>query len=98
MCSSGKKVELRLRVQTIQQGLQPVRRTIQIEGIVGADKEMNFAAQIGRQDAPMSLNPAADVVVFPPLLDNLRIDGPRGAIKHLERAAIRTPGREDPLE
>src|ERR1700677_346298 len=98
MCSSGKEVELRLHMQTIQQGLQPVRRTIQIEGIVGSDKEMDFTAQIRGQGGPMSFYPVSDVVVFAPVLDNLRIDGPGGPIKHLERPAIGTPRREDPLE
>ena len=49
-------------------------RTIQIKGIVGADKEMNLTPQIGRQGGPMGLNPAGDVVVFSPIRDDLWID------------------------
>src|ERR1700679_137720 len=86
---SRDKGNLRLPVQAIQQGLQPESRSIELEGVFGTDDEMNLAIKVGRKGGPIGLYTVSDVVVLSPILDDQRIDAPRGAVKHAMATAVR---------
>ena len=49
------KGELRLSSELVECGLKAVGGAVQIEGVIGADEEMNLTLEIGADGAPISL-------------------------------------------
>ena len=80
--------EARIGAQAFQHRLHLVRGSIQIEGVGGAYKDVNLAAQLWSALSPGCPNNMREIVVIVPVRHNGRIDVSGFPIKHRNRPAI----------
>jgi hypothetical protein len=96
--SSWKKCEVLLSPKPVQDRLESVRSTIQIQRVVGADNQMNLAAKVGANGVLVAAQVFDDVVMRAPVGSNAGIDRSCDPVEKGLRAAIRSARREYPLK
>src|ERR1035437_3345672 len=90
--------EVGVGVETLENGFVLVRGTIEIEGVGGADDEVDAAFEVGSALRPRGLSAVREVVVVAPIGYDLGMDGAGGAIEHFFRRAAGAFRRKDPVE
>jgi len=79
--SARQEGEMRLSAMPVERRLKAVRRSIQMEGVVCADNEMNLAPQAGADGVPVGVQVFDDVVMTAPIGSHVRIDVPCDAVE-----------------
>src|SRR3546814_2140408 len=67
MGAAGDEAEGRFRAEPVEHRLQPVRGAIEVEGIGGADDQVDLAVEVGLEARPVALDDMSNIVVLAPV-------------------------------
>src|SRR3546814_2187570 len=78
--------------------LQPVRGAIEVEGIGGADDQVDLAVEVGLEARPVALDDMSNIVVLAPVSGDRGVDRAGRAVEQRTGAAIGAAGWKDQNE
>src|ERR1700730_3951861 len=87
MRAPGQISEVRVCAETSKHRFELVRRAVEVEGVRGANEEMNASFEIRLELRPVSFDDVGEVIVIVPVGDDRRINVPSNAVEHLPRSA-----------
>src|SRR3546814_18377552 len=98
MGAAGDEAEGRFRAEPVEHRLQPVSGAIEVEGIGGADDQVDLAVEVGLEARPVALDDMSNIVVLAPV-SGVRGDDRAGRAGQTRTGApIRAEGVKDPTE
>src|SRR3546814_5494261 len=95
MGAAGDEAEGRLRAEPVEHRLQPVRGAIEVEGIGGADDQVDLAVEVGLEARPVALDDMSNIVVLAPVSGDRGVDRAGRAVEQRTGAAIGAAGRSE---
>ncbi len=98
MGAAGDEAERGFGTQPVEHCLQPMRRAVEIEGVGGADDQVNLAVEVGLQRWPVASDDMRDVVMLAPIGGDGGVDPTGRAVEQRAGASVGAARREHPVE
>ena len=76
--------KVRIGIQIFEDSFKLVGSTIKVEGVRGADENVNLALEIGAAMGPVRGDDMRKIIVIAPIGNHCRIDVSRIAVEHLQ--------------
>src|SRR3546814_16637755 len=98
MGAAGDEAEGRFRAEPVEHRLQPVRGAIEVEGIGGADDQVDLAVEVGLEARPVALDDMSNIVVLATVSGDRGVERAGRGVERRTGAAFGAAGGKDPTE